>query len=100
MSALGGAHTDRRVAFYQLHIAVTQPGRVHDVFDLQVFVEIDEFPAFWVWEDGPGVIHLRGASNGLIFVGGHINVTKRGARRVAAIGQYHVERVSAVYTAS
>ena len=34
MSALGGAHTDRRVAFYQLHIAVTQPRRVHDVLDL------------------------------------------------------------------
>ena len=85
MSALRGTHTHRRVAFHQLHIAVTQPGRVHDVFDLQVLVEIDELPALWMREDRPRVIHLRGAGSGLIFVSGHINAAQCGASGVAAI---------------
>ena len=91
MPALGGAHADCRVAFHQLHIAVTQPGRVHDVFDLQVLVKIDEFPALWVRKDGPWVIHLRFADNRLTLFGSHTNATQGGPRRVAAICQYRIE---------
>ena len=45
------------------------------------------------------MIHLRRAGDGLILFGRHTNATQGGARRVAAVRKYRVQRVGAVHAA-
>ena len=47
MTALGRSHTHGGEALHQLDVAITHARCIDNVFDLQVFVEIDKFLDLW-----------------------------------------------------
>ena len=60
MTALGRSHTHGGEALHQLDVAITHARCIDNVFDLQVFVEIDKFSTFRVFQERPRVIDLLG----------------------------------------
>ena len=60
MAALGRSHTYCGEALHQLDIAITHTRCIDNVFDLQVFVEIDKFSTFGVLQERPRMIDLLG----------------------------------------
>ena len=54
MAALGRSHTHGGEALHQLDVAITHTRCIDNVFDLQVFVEIDKFSTFGCFKNGQG----------------------------------------------
>ena len=103
MAALGRSHTHGGEPLYQLDIAISHARCVDDVFDLQVFVEIDKFSTLGVLQERPRMIDLLGTvdvfNRHRLAVMRHPQIAQCLSRRVPTVGFYQIQREDAVDTA-